>query len=414
MKNQDDVSEIIRLRANGLGTKRIAQSLGISRGTVKKYLKNGGSIKYKSPGRNSALSEHSDWVRENFFKHGGNADVVRQELKKEFGLDISLRTVEREVQAYREELRRESSATLRYETAPGEQMQIDFGEKYVLIDSKRERAHTFVAVLGYSRRAFVKVFRRENQAAWFEGMEEAFRYFGGVPRTVLVDNAAALVKSHNPVTGELVFNEKHKAFASYWGFIPKACKPRRARTKGKVERSVGYTKKNCIAGREFSSWEELEGHISAWLREISDNRELDFYDGKTPLELFEGQESRSLTRIEGRPPFQQIREYVRRVSRDSFVDIETNRYSVPWRYIGYEVRVQVGEAISICEGSTGAVLAVHCLKSGRHETVVLPGHLTGILSGRTEALPDSQELRVSVPPGELERPLSIYEEAVSA
>jgi transposase len=196
-------------------------------------------------------------------------------------------------------------------------MQADFGTRYVYIGGERVKVQVFVEVLGYSRRAYVKVFRQENQYAWFTGLEEAFRYFGGIPRIVLVDNARPLVTNHDQVTGEVTLNEKYKTFAPYWKFIPKACRLRRARTKGKVGRSVGYAKKNCIAGREFTSWEFLEGHIASWLRDVSDHMRLDCYDGRTPAGLFE--EGHKLLRpLEGKPPFQQVREYTRRVSKDLY------------------------------------------------------------------------------------------------
>ena len=90
-----------------------------------------------------------------------------------------------------------------------------------------------MATLGYSRRPHVRAFRHERQAAWFEGMESAFRTFGGVPAEVLLDNARALVERHDAATREVVFNAKLQAFAKHWGFRPRACAPYRARTKGK-------------------------------------------------------------------------------------------------------------------------------------------------------------------------------------
>src|SRR5690606_10658587 len=107
----------------------------------------------------------------------------------------------------------------------------------------------FVATLGYSRRFFVTPFLHERQNVWFKGIEGAFSHFGGIPEQILLDNAKALVISHNPQEKEVVFNERFQAFAKYWGFNPAACAPYRARTKGKDERMVGYVKRNAIAGR---------------------------------------------------------------------------------------------------------------------------------------------------------------------
>src|SRR5215469_4368457 len=109
---------------------------------------------------------------------------------------VSLRTVERAVAPLRQALRAEAEATVRFETPPGKQLQIDFGETRVLVEGVGLRVYFFVATLGYSRRCFVRAFRHERQSAWFDGMEAAFEHFGGVPQEVLVDNARALVEHH--------------------------------------------------------------------------------------------------------------------------------------------------------------------------------------------------------------------------
>jgi hypothetical protein len=106
--------------------------------------------------------------------------------------------------------------------------------------------------LGYSRRVFVRAFRHDRQSAWFDGIEAAFRPFGGVPREVLFDNARALVDHHDAATREVSFNERLAAFARYWDFRPRACAPYRARTKGKTS-AVSVTSETAIAGRPFIS-----------------------------------------------------------------------------------------------------------------------------------------------------------------
>jgi transposase len=176
-------------------------------------------------------------------------------LLTEHRIAVSLRTVERAVAPLRGELAAEARATVRFETPPGKQMQIDFGEKRVVIGGEMVRAYLFVATLGHSRRLHVRAFRHERQACWFEGLESAFRAFGGVPEEVLLDNTRALVLHHDSLTREVRFNARLLAFAKHWGFRPWACAPYRARTKGKDERGVGYVKSNAIGaaggGREL-------------------------------------------------------------------------------------------------------------------------------------------------------------------
>ena len=130
---------------------------------------------------------------------------------------------------------------MRFETPPGRQLQIDFGQRRIAVEGEDPgRVFLFVATLGYSRRIYAAAFRHERQSAWLAGIEGAFRHFGGLPGELLLDNARALVKHHDPVTREVEFTDRLHAFARYWDVRPVACAPYRARTKGKDERGVGY------------------------------------------------------------------------------------------------------------------------------------------------------------------------------
>lgn len=262
MKEPDEVATMLRLRGLGWGPKRIARELRLSKNTVKRYLCQGGWAPFRRPKRACALASLDDWLEECFKRHKGNADVVRQDLATEHGLAVSLRTVERAVAPFRRELEAEARATVRFETPPGRQMQIDFGTARACVGGELVTVSLFVATLGYSRRLYVEAFGHERQSAWLGGMEGAFRHFGGVPETVLMDNAKALVTHHDAQTREVVFNDRLRAFARHWGFVPQACLPYRARTKGKDESGVKYVKGNAIAGRRFDSWEALEAHLS--------------------------------------------------------------------------------------------------------------------------------------------------------
>ncbi|CCD85581.1 putative transposase (fragment) [Bradyrhizobium sp. ORS 285] len=150
---------------------------------------------------------------------------------------------------------------MRYETPPGRQLQIDFGERLVEVGGAKLKAFVSMATLGHSRRLNVRAFRGEAQEHWFAGLESAFTSFGGVPEEVLMSNPRALVVRHDAVSRQVWFNDKLIAFAKYWGFPPRACAPYRARTKGKAESGVGCVKKNAIAGHSIASWEALEAHL---------------------------------------------------------------------------------------------------------------------------------------------------------
>ena len=211
----DEVAAMVRLRDLGWGTKRIAVALGCSRNTVKRYLVAGGWVAIRQPRRRRRLDGFDDWLAERFRRHRGNCDVVRQDLTREHGIIVSLRSVARALAPLRQGLRAEARACLRFETPPGKQLQIDFGATTVPIGGAAVRVHLFVATLGYSRRPFLRAFRHERQSAWFDGMEGAFRRFGGVPQEVLFDNARALVDHHDAATREVRFNERLHAFADY-------------------------------------------------------------------------------------------------------------------------------------------------------------------------------------------------------
>lgn len=411
MQTPDDVTVILRLHELGWGAKTIARELGISKNTVKSYIRQGGWAAYRTPSKTKALDGLEEWLEKTFHQHGGNADVVRQELARIHGIVVSLRTVERSVKPFREQLAALAKATVRFETPPGRQLQIDFGSLRVPLGDDMVRVYLFVATLGYSRRPFVAAFAHERQSAWLQGIEGAFLHFGGVPEQVLLDNPKPLVTHHDPKTREVTFNERFLAFARYWGFAPRACAPYRARTKGKDESGVKYVKRNAIAGRRFGSWEELEAHLARWTREIADSR-LHGTTGERPIDRFERSERGALQPLDGRPPFQQHRELHRRVGSDACVEVDTNAYTVPWRLIGRHVIVQIidGELVVLDDGQE---VARHPLCADKRQRVIERSHLIGIVGMVPPAAaappPDHPTPQQQCP---LLRPLAEYEAVV--
>lgn len=339
MLQAEEVAAMMRLHELGWGAKRLSKEFGCARNTVRRYLDAGGVVAYSKPVRKTAFDGLDDWLRERFFRHGGNADVIRQELSSEHGIVIGLRSVERRVQRWRRELKAQKRATVRFETPPGHQLQIDFGEVRVWIAEERLLVHLFVGTLSYSRRMHIRPSLRERQMDWFEGMEETFLRFGGVPTEILFDNAKALVEHHDAARREVRFNGRLHAFARYWGFKPKACAPYRARTKGKDERGVGYVKHNAIAGRRFPSWGAFVAHLDRWNREVADQR-VHGTTGELPIVRF-ADEAGALRPLGGHAPFGQLRDLIRKVRPDCAIDLDTNSYSVPWRLVGETVQVMV-------------------------------------------------------------------------
>ena len=409
MQTPDEVAAMLRMKALGWGIKRIAKALGCSHMTVRHYVAQGGWRPYRGCGRPRALTGLEEWLAERFRRHAGNADVVRQELVAEKGIALSLRTIERAVAPLRQELEAQARATLRFETPPGKQLQIDFGERRVAIGGDSVKVYLFVATLGYSRRLYVRAFRNERQESWFGGLEGAFRHFGGVTEEVLFDNDRGLVVRHDRATREVEFNARLLAFARHWRFRPRACAPYRARTKGKDERSVGYVKRNAIAGRAFESWSAFEAHLEQWTREIADRR-VHGTTGEVPIERFQRAEAGALRLIAGIPPFAASRELVRKVQADCAIEIDGNAYSVPWRLIGESVRVTLADG-QLRVTHAGQEVAVHQRCTGRFERRIDPLHFAGVVGFRPKAAVVPAPAADAADP-ELLRPLIEYERLV--
>ena len=406
MLQLSDVDKILSLCSCGWGTKRIASELGISRRIVKKYIRLG---KWKPPAKriSKKLIGLDEWLQACYEKHKGNADVVRQELITEHNIHVSLRTVERAVQKWRQEAIVKAKATVRYETAPGKQLQIDFGSTKILIGEQLIKVYLFVATLGYSRRLYVAPFLHERQTVWFKGIEGAFSHFGGITEEILLDNAKPLVTSHNPVLKEVIFNDRFKAFAQYWGFKPIACSPYRARTKGKDERMVGYVKKNAIAGHTFEHWDAFLRHLERWNAEIADLRIHGTVEEK-PLERFLRDEVHTLKTLLNKPSFIQIRELSRKVHVDACIELDTNHYSVPCSLVGQCVTIQVvNDVVRIFHKNLE--VSCHTICEGRRKQIVDIKHLKGIVGSFVYSKSthiDSLNRKLD---SELLRPLSEYE-----
>jgi transposase len=376
MLESEAVREMFTLRRLGWGAKRIARELGIARNTVRDWLRKGTNRHYEAPARAPVLAEHLPWLRERFRAGVRNGDVFRQELADR-GVVVSLRTVNRALKPLRREVALASRATVRFETPPGRQIQVDFGEKWLEIGGVAQKRFVFVATLGYSRRTYALVLGSMRQRDWITGMEGAFRHFGGVPQEILCDNAKPLVLRQQG--GKAVFHPEFAAFCSHWGARPRACQPYRARTKGKVENGVGYVKGNALGGQRFEDDDHLDRHLVAWMREVADQR----VHGTTherPADRFLHAEQAALTPVGSHPSYLHQRRFLRKVSTDARVDVDTNRYSVPLPFIGEDVEVVI-EADRLQLHWRDRIIAEHGVAPGRHQVVEDPAHVGTLAPG---------------------------------
>jgi transposase len=375
MIEPDSVRQLRQFAERGWGTKRIARELGLARNTVKRYLRGGASAEKQERPKARALDEAGHRLALELFagEAEGNAVVVTELLRAQ-GYDVAERTVQRLVAPRRREQVATTVASVRYETAPGAQMQIDFGQKLVWLGDALVRVYLLVAVLSYSRRLFVKPFLAERQDDWLEGIACAFRRFGGVPQTLLGDNARSLVVAHNRVARTVTFHPSYLAFCRDWDVVPRACAPYRARTKGKTEAGVKYVTHNALAGRRFPSFGALEEHLGAWMRQADLRRH--GTTNQTPLARFE-QEGIALRPLPIRALPTRERRLERRVANDAFIDVDTIRYSVPHRLVRDRVSVQVAERdVLIFHGST--LVASHARAFEPHAVLRDAAHFAGL------------------------------------
>lgn len=225
----------------------------------------------------------------------------------------------------------------RMECPPGEEAQVDFGLGAPIrtADGKLKRAWVFRIVLSYSRKAYSEAVLRQTTEDFIRCLENAFRHFGGVPTTIVIDNLRAAVTRADWYEPEL--NPKIREFCHHYGTVILPTRPRSPEHKGKVESSVKYVKNNALKGRIFDSLADENQYLLNWEAQVADKR----IHGTTRQQvarLYE-LERPALHSLPAMlfPCFQEGR---RRVHRDSFVEVEKAYYEVPEEYIGRDVWVR--------------------------------------------------------------------------
>lgn len=343
---------ILELSRKGLGSRRIARTLRVSRGAVKKVLVQG-TQDVPPLERVSRLSEQREEVLRLSETCGGNLVRVHEELLAQ-GVTVSYPALTAFV-------RSQSTAVPlpagQYPFEPGEEIQHDTSPHEAIVGGKRRLVQTASAVLCHSRMLFFQCYPRFTRFEAKVFLTEALRYLGGAPKRVMVDNTN-VIRSHG--TGaQMVPAPEMAAFAERFGFVFRAHEAGDANRSGRVERPFSYIEGNFLAGRSFEDLRDLNQKAREWCEKVNGSFKRHLH--ASPRELFAAERPRLLSL----PPFIPEPERLewRTVDHEGFVSVDTNRYSVPPGWLHRCVRVRVtAEKVEIEESGRAVV----------HERVLLP------------------------------------------
>lgn len=356
MLKKEDYAVIKALRKRGVYLKDIATEIGVHPKTVRRALQRDSAPTPTRFPRPSKLEPYKAKVDQLLAEGVWNGVVILREIQA-LGYTGS-RTILRDYIAPKRALR-PSRATVRFETEPGRQLQSDWGELTTQIAGQPTKVAFIVNQLGYSRRFHFWCAPSQDAEHTYEGLIRSLEYFGGVPQDVLVDNQKAAVLVHHRET--LQFNERFLDLAAHYDFSPHACRPYRARTKGKDERMVGYIKHHFfVRYRAFDSWTHLNQLAEQWLREEADLR----LHG-TVHEVVAERFAREQPLLAPLPAQRYDTAYIehRHVAWDSYIEVRGNRYSVPAALVGSVVTVRIGLDDTLRVYAHDELVATHRLQS---------------------------------------------------
>ena len=331
------MKEIYEMKGAGHSIREIARELEVSRNTVRRYLQSPEAMRPKArPPRGSKLDPYTEYIDGRMAEGLENCMVLRRELTG-LGYDGGYSILKGYVSPRRR--CRQPEATMRFETAPGEQAQVDWGSlSYIGADGKQRRVWVFVMTMGWSRACYVELVRKADTAAFIQCHVNAFEYLGGVPRRCLYDNAKVITLGRDEEKRP-IWNQRMLDFARRVGFEARLCQPYRAQTKGKVESGVKYVRRNMWPSIRFTDDADLNRQGLEWCDVVA-NARVHGTTHRVPWEMLE-EERPHLGKLPDRATLAPYLREDRKVSRDCFVSWEGSRYGVHWKWVG--ATVQVGE-----------------------------------------------------------------------
>ena len=366
-------STIKCLKKKGVTITEIARLTGHTRKTVRRVLQEPTDKEYQRSNMTSIVDKHykediKRWIRQDI-PVKRMCEKARED--EDHPYEGSTSNFYDRVRKIREEVETEEDAVVRFETIPGEQLQVDWGEANIDYDEDEETTEYFFAArMKHSRYMYVEIREDMKLETLINCLLHVFEDLGGVPLSLSFDNMKTVVTGIDEES-DPVWNETFFKFATEMGFHPIACEPNQPNQKGSVEKLVSYVKSNFLPGRIFSTREDMEERLEDWLVKVNEERECQATE-RIPAELLEERELEELQPLHATSDNYGLLRYLT-VNREGTIRFETNEYSVPVELIGKTLEVRVHpERIRVYH--EGKKVADHERSSGRKERVREPDH----------------------------------------
>ena len=356
-----EVTFMHRLLKEGLSISEIARRLGRSRQTIYNWLQAETNPSSPSP-RAGKLDSHHAYIRSRLEFYDLPATVLLRELRKrgykggitilkDFIRPIKMAHVQRIVD--------------RFETKPGRQAQMDWSPcGYIWHQGRRRKLSLFALVLGYSRMIWARFVVSERRPVLMECLEKAFRELGGIPWELLIDNMKSAVAIARTKNHPAVLQPAFLDFSEHWGFETLACPPYWPRTKGKIERGIGYIKKSFLEGLSFTDLEDLNSQLRIWLAEVANIR-IHGTTKERPIDRFPV-DLAAMQPFKARAPYPALIRVTRRADHDGRISFQGVRYSIDPEILnsrrGILVTVQVSAEEEIRIYHEDRLVGVHAKK----------------------------------------------------
>jgi transposase len=367
-----EVVMILDLHSQGVSVSAIARQLGIDRKTVRTHIAKGlvAPTYTPRPPRERLIDPFTFYLRERLAAFPALTGRRLWRELKERGYRGGYTAVTDLVRDVRPA--KPTGFEVRFETSPGEQAQVDFAQFVVEFADEpgmRRIVWLFSMVLGYSRLIWARFVLHQDLQTVLRCHVAAFAGIGGVPREILYDRMKTVVIGEDE-NGLVVYNRALVDLARHYGYQPRACRPYRAKTKGKVERPFRYIREDFFLGTSFRNLEDLNGQLRHWLDTVANPR-VHATTRRVVHEAFA--EEKSALQAVPLAPYQAVLRLERRVSHEGMICVGGNLYSVPdtTRRRVLDVHV-LADSIRIFED--GALVACHAPLEGRGEKRLDPAH----------------------------------------